>query len=176
LTEWWHYPAGPLESPGRPDAGKPVRFNPFEEKPAVHEEEPHEDRHHPVHADAMPGAPEDDLALDREHEEHERENETVVPVPECGIIFPERIDPGKKQEQPHESNHDERDKADACRFSHGAVRLTRGIPVRDHLVGEHRVRGERDEMRPAMIASRMGFMPGGGLRWGMKMGECRGRD
>ena len=81
----------------------------------------------------------------REHEEHEREDEAVVPVPEGGIIFPERIDPGKKQEQRHESNHDERDKAGACKFSHGAVRLTRGIPVRDHLVGEHRVRGERDE-------------------------------
>jgi len=43
------------------------------------------------------------------------------------------------------SNRDERDKADACRFSHGAIRHARGIPVRDHLVGEHRVRGERDE-------------------------------
>ena len=74
---------------------------------------------------------------------HEREDETVVPVPECGIIFPERIDPGKKREQRHDSNHDERDKADACWFSHGAVRLTRGIPVRDYLIGEHRVRGER---------------------------------
>jgi len=133
------------ESPGRPDTGKPVRFNPFEEKPAVQEEEPHEDRHHQVHADVMPEAPEDDLALDREHEEHEREDEAVVPVPEGGIIFPERIDPGKKREQRHEDNQDERDNADACRFSHGAVRLTRGIPVRDHLVGEQRVRGERDE-------------------------------
>ncbi|MFA5269496.1 MAG: hypothetical protein WC379_16145 [Methanoregula sp.] len=81
----------------------------------------------------------------REHEEHERKDEAVVPVPESGIIFPERIDPGKKPEQRHESNRDERDKADACRFSHGAVRHTRGIPVRDHLVGEHRVHGERDE-------------------------------
>jgi hypothetical protein len=108
--------AGLLEGPGRPDAGKPVRFNPFEEKPAVQEEEPHEDRHHQVHADAIPEAPEDDLALDREHEEHEREDEAVVPVPEGGIIFPERIDPGKKQEQPHESDRDERDKADARRF------------------------------------------------------------
>ena len=133
------------EGPGRPEAGKPVRFNPFEEKPAVQEEEPHKDRHHQVHADAMPEAPEDDLALDREHEEHEREDESIVPVPEGGIIFPERIDPGKKQEQRHESNHDERDKADACQFSPGAVRHTRGIPVRDHLVGEHRERGERDE-------------------------------
>jgi hypothetical protein len=110
----------------------------------------------------------------REHEEHEREDEAVVPVPEGGIIFPERIDPGKKQERRHESNHDERDEADACRFSHGAIRLTRVIPVRDHLVGEHRVRDERDEMRPAMIASRMGFMPGGGFRWVMKMGEVPG--
>ncbi|MFA5269994.1 MAG: hypothetical protein WC379_18675 [Methanoregula sp.] len=50
----------------------------------------------------------------REHEEHEREDEAVVPVPEGGIIFPERIVPGKKQEQRHESNRDERDKADAC--------------------------------------------------------------
>jgi hypothetical protein len=61
------------------------------------------------------------------------------------------------------SNRDERDKADARRFSHGTVRHTRGIPVRDHLVGENRVCGERDEMRPAMIASRMRFMPGGGF-------------
>ena len=52
---------------------------------------------------------------------------------------------GKKKEQRHKSNRDERDKADACRFSHGAVRHTRSIPVRDHLVGEHRVPGERDE-------------------------------
>jgi len=133
------------EGPGCPDAGKPVRFNPFEEKPAVQEEEPHEDRHHQVHADVMPEAPEDDLALDSEHEEHEREDETVIPVPESGIIFPERIDPGKKREQRHEDNHDERDKADARRFSHGAVRLTRGIPVRDHLIGEHRIGDERDE-------------------------------
>jgi hypothetical protein len=136
---------GLLEGPGRPDAGKPVRSDPFEEKPAVQEEEPHEDRHHQVHADAMPEAPEDDLALEREHEEHEHEDEAVVPVPEGGIIFPEQIDPGKKQEQRHKSDHDERDKTDACRFSHGAVRLTRGIPVRDHLIGEHRIRGERDE-------------------------------
>ena len=133
------------EGPGRPDAGKPVRFNLLEEKPGIKEEEPHEDRHHEVHADAVPEAPEDDLALDREHEEHEREDEAVVPVPEGRIIFPERIDPGKKQEQRHESDRDERDKAGACKFSHGAVRHTRGIPVRDHLVGEHRVRGERDE-------------------------------
>jgi hypothetical protein len=110
----------------------------------------------------------------REHEEHEREDEAVVPVPECVIIFPERIDPGKKQEQRHESNRDERDKADACLFSHGAVRHTRGIPVRDHLVGEYRVRGGRDEMRPAMIANRMRFMPGVGFRWVMKMGEVPG--
>jgi len=34
--------------------------------------------------------------------------------------------------------------------------------VRDHLVGEHRVRGERDEMRPAMIVSRTGYLPRGG--------------
>jgi hypothetical protein len=162
---------GLLEGPGRPDPGKPVRSGPFGEKPAVQEEEPHEDRHHQVHTDVMPEAPEDDLALDREHEEHEREDEAVVPVPEGGIIFPERIDPGKKQEQRHESNHDERDKAGARRFSHGAVRLTRGIPVRDHLIGECRVRGERDEMRPAMIASLMRFMPGVGFRWVMKMGE-----
>jgi len=53
--------------------------------------------------------------------------------------------PGKKQEQRHESNHDERDKAGACEFSHVSVRHTRGIPVRDYLIGEHRVRGERDE-------------------------------
>ena len=90
----------------------------------------------------MPEAPEDDLALDREHEEHEREDEAVVPVPESGIIFPERIDQGKKQEQRHESGRDERDKADARRFSHGAVRFTRGIPVGDDLIREHRVRGE----------------------------------
>jgi hypothetical protein len=88
--------------PGFAYAGKPVRFNPFEEKPAEQEEEPHEDRHHPVHADAMPGAPEDDLALDREHEEHEREDEAVVPVPEGGIILPERIDPGKTRAAPRE--------------------------------------------------------------------------
>ena len=81
----------------------------------------------------------------REHEEHEREDEAVVPVPECGIIFPERIDPEKKREQRHESNRDERDKADTCQFSHGAVRLARGIPVGDELIREHRVRGERDE-------------------------------
>jgi hypothetical protein len=72
-------------------------------------------------------------------------DESVVPVLEGDIIFPERIDPGKNQEQRHERNRDERDKAEACRFSHGAVRLTRGFSVRDHLVGEHRVRGERDE-------------------------------
>jgi len=62
---WAFFPAaGLLEGPGRPDAGKPVRSGFFEEKPAVHEEEPHEGRHHQVHADAIPGAPEDDLALD----------------------------------------------------------------------------------------------------------------
>jgi len=69
-----------------------------------------------VHADAMPEAPEDDLALDREHEEHERWDEAVVPVPECRIIFPERIDPGKEQEHCHESEREERDEAGACRF------------------------------------------------------------
>ena len=79
----------------------------------------------------------------RDHEEHERGD--VVSVPECGIIFPERIDPGKEQEQRHESNRDERDEAGACRFSHGAVRLARGIPVGDDLIREHRVRGEGDE-------------------------------
>jgi len=43
--------------------------------------------------------------------------------PEGGVISPERIDPGKKQEQCHENNRDERAKAGACRFSHGAVRM-----------------------------------------------------
>jgi len=33
----------------------------------------------------------------REHEEHEREDEAVVPVPEGGIIFPERVDPGRNR-------------------------------------------------------------------------------
>jgi hypothetical protein len=62
---WVFFPAaGLLEGPGRPDAGKPVRSGPFEEKPGIDEKEPHEDRYHQVHADAMPEAPEDDLALD----------------------------------------------------------------------------------------------------------------
>jgi len=52
---WVFFPAaGLLEAPGRPDAGKPVGYGPFEEKPAVQEEEPHEDRHHQVHADNLP--------------------------------------------------------------------------------------------------------------------------
>jgi hypothetical protein len=92
---------------------------------------PHEDRHHPVYTGRYPGLPGITWHRAREHEEHVREDEAVVPVPEGGIIFPERIDPGKKREQRHESNRDERDKADARRFSHGAVRLSCGIPVRD---------------------------------------------
>jgi len=55
----------------------------------------------------------------RGHEEHERGDEAVVPVPEGRIIFPERIDPGKEQEHCHESDRHERDEDDACRFSHG---------------------------------------------------------
>ncbi len=65
----------------------------------------------------------DDLARDREHEEHERGDEAGVSVLKGCRNFPERIDPGKEQEQRHEGNRDERDKADACRFSRGAVRF-----------------------------------------------------
>ena len=43
------------------------------------------------------------------------------------------------------SNHDERDKAGARRFSRGAVRFVCGISEGDDLIREHRVRGERDE-------------------------------
>jgi hypothetical protein len=110
------------------------------------------------------------------------------------IIFPERIDPGKKQEQRHESNHDKRDEAGACRFSHGAVRLTRGIPVRDYLTGKHRVRGERgedgeeeagDDCYPDEVYTGSWASPGNedgcrdfageGLAWGMPVAEglCR---
>lgn len=101
------------QRPGCPDTNKPVLFRVPEKKSDIDEEPPGKEGKREVRADLVPGAPEYDLDLDRQHEEDKKENEPLVPVPEFLVILFVRVNAGKNSEQGDKAHHNKGDEKES---------------------------------------------------------------